>query len=88
MANQWTLKARYIPGSLNVIADQLSRQEQTLPTEWSLHPLVVQDLFKRWGHPLVDLFATRYNNKCQVFVSPAPDPLAWQVDAFTLDLEG
>ena len=25
MANQWTLKARYIPGSLNVIVDQLSR---------------------------------------------------------------
>ena len=88
MANQWSLKARYILGSLNVIADQLSRQGQILPTEWSLHPLVIQDLFRKWGHPLVDLFANRYNYKCAVFVSSAPDPLAWAVGTLTLDLEG
>ena len=88
IANNWTLKARYIPGSLNVIADQLSRQGQILPTEWSLHHQVVKDLFSRWGTPQVDLFATRYNRKCECFVSPAPDPLAWEVDALTLDLEG
>jgi len=88
MDNQWVVRARYIPGTLNVIADQLSRKGQILPTEWSLHKDVVQWLFLRWGTPIVDLFATRYNNKCPVFVSPAPDPLAWEVDALTLDLEG
>ena len=33
-----TVKARYIPGRLNVIADKLSRLGQTIQTEWSLHP--------------------------------------------------
>lgn len=38
------LRARYIPGRLNVIADQLSRDGQILPTEWSMHPLVFRGL--------------------------------------------
>jgi len=84
----WTVKARYIPGRLNVIADQLSRSGQVLPSEWSLSHHVVQWLFSRWGTPHVDLFATRHNKKCPVFVSPAPDPLAWEVDALSLSLEG
>ena len=39
---QVTLKARHIPGWLNVIADKLSRLGQTIQTEWSLHPEVFQ----------------------------------------------
>ena len=39
---QVTLKARHIPGRLNVIADKLSRLGQTIQTEWSLHPEVFQ----------------------------------------------
>ena len=35
---QVVLKARHIPGCLNVIADKLSRQGQIIQTEWSLHP--------------------------------------------------
>ena len=35
--NQVTLKARHIPGRLNVIADKLSRLGQTIQTEWSLN---------------------------------------------------
>ena len=38
-----TLKARHIPGCLNVMADLLSRSNQVQSTEWSLHP---QDLSK------------------------------------------
>ena len=37
---QVTLRARHIPGRLNVIADKLSRLGQTIQTEWSLHPEV------------------------------------------------
>ena len=37
---QVTVKARHIPGRLNVIADKLSRLGQTIQTEWSLHPEV------------------------------------------------
>ena len=35
-SKQVTLKARHIPGWLNVVADMLSRLGQTIQTEWSL----------------------------------------------------
>ena len=38
--HQVTLKARHIPGRLNVVADKLSRLGQTIQTEWSLLPEV------------------------------------------------
>ena len=70
---QVTLKARHIPGWLNVIADKLSRLGQTIQTEWSLHPEVFQAIYSRWHQPQVDFFATRFNNKLPQFVSPVPD---------------
>ena len=45
-------------------------------------------LFSTWGKPLLDLFATRANKKCLLYVSPVPDPQALGVDALTMDLEG
>ena len=39
-----TVRARHIPGCLNVIADRLSRPNQPIMTEWSLHPKVIQKL--------------------------------------------
>ena len=78
------IRARHIPGKLNVIADQLSRQGHILPTEWILLPEVVQELFARWGTPNIDLFATSLSNQCPVYVSPVPDPQAWEVDAFSI----
>ena len=76
---QVTLKARHIPGHLNVIADKLSRLGQTIQTEWSLLPEVFQ--------PHIDLFATRFNHKLPLFVSLVPDSLAFAVDALTLPWE-
>ena len=84
---QVSLRARHIPGRLNVIADQLSRSGQILPTEWSLRQDIADSIFAIWGHPLIDLFATRYNNKCQVFVSPVPDPMALDADALSISWE-
>ena len=84
---QVTLRARHIPGRLNVIADKLSRLGQTIQTEWSLHPEVFQAVCSRWHQPQVDLFATRFNNKLPQFVSPVPDPQAWAVDALGLSWE-
>ena len=84
---QITLRARHIPGRLNVIADKLSRLGQTIQTEWSLHPEVFQAVCSRWHQPQVDLFATRFNNKLPQFVSPVPDPQAWAVDALSLSCE-
>ena len=82
-----TLKARHIPGHLNVIADKLSRLGQTIQTEWSLLQEVFQEICRRWHQPQVDLFATRFNNKLPLFVSPVPDPLAIVVDALSLPWE-
>ena len=84
---QVTLKARHIPGHLNVIADKLSRLGQTIQTEWSLLPAVFQKLCIRWHRPQIDLFATRFNHKLPQFVSPVPDSTAVAVDAPTLPWE-
>ena len=40
-----TLRARHILGCLNVIADRLSRPNQPIMTEWSLHPEVMNLIF-------------------------------------------
>ena len=84
---QVTLKARHIPGHLNVIADKLSRLGQTIQTEWSLLPEVFAEICKKWHQPQIDLFATRFNYKLPQFVSPVPDLLAVAVDALTLPWE-
>ena len=78
---QVTLKARHIPGRLNVVADKLSRLGQAIQTEWSLLPEVFQILCSKWHRPQIDLFATRFNNKLPQFVSPVPDLLA--IDALS-----
>ena len=70
-----------------MVADQLSRLGQTIQTEWSLLPQVFQAICSRWHRPQIDLFATRFNNKLPLFVSPVPDPLATAVDALSLPWE-
>ena len=84
---QVVLKARHIPGRLNVIADKLSRHGQVIQTEWSLHPEVFNLLVQTWHRPQVDMFATKYNCKLAQYVSPVPDPSAWAVDALTVSWE-
>ena len=53
--NQIVLKARHIPGRLNVIADKLSRQRQVIQTEWSLHQETFDLLCQTWHYPRVDV---------------------------------
>ena len=84
---QIVLRARHIPGHLNVIADKLSRLNQVIQTEWSLLPEVFAQICRRWHRPSVDLFATRFNHKLPRFVSPVPDRSAWEVDALSLPWE-
>ena len=89
-SHQVTLLPRFLPGHLNVVADGLSRPHQAVSSEWSLHPDVCRQLFRLWGSPLVDLFATHLNNKLPLYVSPLPDPAAWKEDALLIpwdDLE-
>ena len=42
-----TLKARHIPGCLNVMADLLSRSNQVQSTEWSLHLQVFKQICQK-----------------------------------------
>ena len=81
------LRARHIPGHLNVIADKLSRHNQVTQTEWSLSQEVFNLLCSRWVQSQVDLFATRFNHKLPKFVSLVPDPTAWAVVALSLPWE-
>ena len=83
-----TLKARHIPGCLNVMADLLSRSNQVQSTEWSLHPQVFKQISQKWFTPHMDLFATHLNHKLPLYVSPIPDPKAWDIDALNIDWTG
>ena len=85
--NNVTLRARHVPGSLNVIADGLSRRNQIQPTEWSLSPQIFKQISKLWESPQVDLFATSLNKKLPTYVSSIPDPQAWAVDALNIPWE-
>ena len=79
------LKARHIPGCLNVMADLLSRSNLEQSTEWSLHPQVFKQICQKWFTPHVDLFATHLNHKLPLYVSPIPDPRAWDIDALNIN---
>ena len=59
------IRARHVPGSLNVIADSLSRRDKVIQTEWSLHQQIFNQICKVWDTPMVDLFATHLNSKLQ-----------------------
>ena len=83
-----TLKARHIPGCLNVMADLLSRSNQVQSTEWSLHPQVFKQIYQRWFTPHVDLFATYLNHNLPLYLSPIPDPKAWDIDALNINWMG
>ena len=81
---QIVLKARHIPGRLNVIANKLSWQGQIIQIEWSLHQEVFNLLIQTWHRPQEDTFATRYNYKLAQYVSPVLDPNVWAVDALAV----
>ena len=66
-----------------MLADQLSRRIQILPAEWSLHPDICRAIWKVWGAPHVDLFATARNKKLALYCSPVLDPEAWSTEALT-----
>ena len=85
---QITLKARHIPGYLNVMADLLSRSNQVQSTEWSQHPQDFKQICQKWFTPHVDLFATRLNHKFPLYVSPVQHPNAWDIDALNTNWMG
>ena len=81
------LAPQFIPGSLNVLADTLSRPHQLPHTEWSLNLYVFRSLSRQWPVQ-IDLFATSENRCCSIFFSPFQDPLAVGTDAFLQSWDG
>ncbi|KAI8431183.1 hypothetical protein MSG28_001221 [Choristoneura fumiferana] len=75
--------ASYIKSKENVEADRASRITN-IDTEWELKNSCFQFITKKLGHPNIDLFATRINKKCDLYVSWKRDPEAFDIDAFTL----
>ncbi|XP_070173455.1 uncharacterized protein [Littorina saxatilis] len=82
------LSAVYLRGSLNVLADSLSRGSKVLHSEWTLSHQALDRLWVQVHKPPIDLFATRFSARLPLFVSPFPDPLAWAVNALDLDWSG
>ena len=88
---QWRLKhhivvrIRHIPGRFNVLADRLSRMNKVINTEWALDQSIANSIFQMFNYPNVDLFATCFNHKLAIYVSPVPDNQAFAIDAFSMN---
>nr|XP_061802709.1 uncharacterized protein LOC133593969 [Nerophis lumbriciformis] len=63
-----SLRAAYLPGQLNRLADSLSRRRLP-PGEWRLHPEVVRAIWGVFGQAEVDLFASRESAHCPLWFS-------------------
>lgn len=75
--------ASYINTQDNIEADELSRKKFH-DTEWELGDYAYEQVVRTFGYPKVDLFASRSNAKCPIYVTWKSDPDAWMVDAFTI----
>ena len=74
------LLPQFIMGSSNDTADALSRPNQVIGSEWTLHQEVVDHLVHKWP-AMIDLFATSLTVRLPVYFSPASDPRAAGTDA-------
>ncbi|KPJ15537.1 hypothetical protein RR48_09466 [Papilio machaon] len=79
--------ASYIKSSDNVTADIESRRSHP-DIEWEISLDGYQKLIKTFGNPNIDLFASRINKKCDLYVSWNRDPDAYAYDAFTIKWAG
>lgn len=68
--NRWIqhnihISAAYLTWIQNTTADSLSRHfAQT--HEWEMNNEVLNDIFRQWGRPMIDLFAPKQNSKCHL----------------------
>ena len=82
-----TVVAVHRPGVNNELADFLSRNRPD-PTEWSLSHRACSKLFRHWGTPQVDLFASPMNHKLPTWFSRHSCSAATAVDAFAQSWSG
>lgn len=79
--NIW-LATEFVPGIQNVEADHLSRWFFQDPAGYQLHPLVLQEIQRRWGPLSIDLFASEANRLLPRFFSWGYAETAEGTDAF------
>ena len=75
----------HLAGKLNSLADQLRRATRPVATEWALNSHVFRAITQKWGEPGIDLFATRLIKQLLIYVSPCPDPQAFDTDTLSMD---
>ena len=51
---------------------------------WTINPDLLKLVFRRWGFPCFNLFATFSNRKCQQFMSPYPDSWVTFINAMLI----
>ena len=61
------LTPAYLPGIANLGADALSRGKET--SEWFINPIVTRRMFRRFGHPQIDLFASNRSAQVETYFS-------------------
>ena len=83
-----TLKAKYVLGKFNILADALSRAHMVLPSEWTLDVKVLRPIWKLWQVPTVDLFATKFSRRLPTYVFLVPDLEAWAIDSLSFLWKG
>lgn len=75
--------ADYIRSADNIIADAESRKSHP-DIEWEISNNAYSRITRYFGTPSIDLFASRTNHKCEIYVSWQRDPDAYAINAFTL----
>ena len=83
-----TISTEFIPGKLNVLANLLSRPKQILATEWTIARQTLEPVWTLYSKPMVDLFATEFSNRLNLYMSPIKDPKALGRDAFSISWLG
>ena len=79
------IRVRHITGKFSLSADRLFRLDRPIKTERALDQSVGNSVFQMLKFPKVDLFATRFNHKLPLYVSPVPDSHALAVDALSMN---
>ena len=78
------IRVHHVPGKFSILADRLSRLDKPIRTELAFDQTVGNSMFQMLNFPNVDLFATRFNHKLPLYVSPVQDNKALAVDALSM----